>query len=304
MDNQLREFIKSKERLDLKIDYVFKKIFSKPENNLELIEFLEAILHIKIVKIEIKSPELPKDYRDQKLGVLDIRAHINDDTIIDIEMQVSNGRTIVNRNLAYSSNIMSEQLQVGEFYKDIKTVISIVILAENVFKRNSYLNEAKLIFTEPDPEYCVDMGYKGEEHILTEKLRYIYIELPKFLEKNPDMSTKLNQWLWLLVGREDMVKMASKENKLIENVVEDLDTMSADENERFEAFKRKVAIWESNMLKQEGLEEGEAKGRAEGRAEGEAKKQNEIAKKMKDEGAEIEFIVRVTGLTKEEVEAL
>ena len=304
MDNQLREFIKSKERLDLKIDYVFKKIFSKPENNLELIEFLEAILHIKIVKIEVKNPELPKDYKDQKLGVLDIRAHINDDTIIDIEMQVSNGRTIVNRNLTYSSNIMSGQLQVGEFYKDIKAVISIVILAENVFKRNSYLNEAKLIFTEPDPEYCVDMGYKGEEHILTEKLRYIYIELPKFLEKNPDMSTKLNQWLWLLVGREDMVKMASKENKLIENVVEDLDTMSADENERFEAFKRKVAIWESNMLKQEGLEEGEAKGRAEGRAEGEAKKQNEIAKKMKDEGAEIEFIVRVTGLTKEEVEAL
>lgn len=304
MDNQLREFIKSKERLDLKIDYVFKKIFSKPENNLELIEFLEAILHIKIVKIEVKNPELPKDYKDQKLGVLDIRAHINDDTIIDIEMQVSNGRTIVNRNLAYSSNIMAGQLQVGEFYKDIKTVISIVILAENVFKRNSYLNEAKLIFTEPDPEYCVDMGYKGEEHILTEKLRYIYIELPKFLEKNPDMSTKLNQWLWLLVGREDMVKMASKENKLIENVVEDLDTMSADENERFEAFKRKVAIWESNMLKQEGIEEGETKGRAEGRAEGEAKKQNEIAKKMKDEGAEIEFIVRVTGLTKEEVEAL
>ena len=292
MDNQLREFIKSKERLDLKIDYVFKKIFSKPENNLELIEFLEAILHIKIVKIEVKNPELPKDYKDQKLGVLDIRAHINDDTIIDIEMQVSNGRTIVNRNLTYSSNIMSGQLQVGEFYKDIKAVISIVILAENVFKRNSYLNEAKLIFAEPDPEYCVDMGYKGEEHILTEKLRYIYIELPKFLEKNPDMSTKLNQWLWLLVGREDMVKMASKENKLIENVVEDLDTMSADENERFEAFKRKVAIWESNMLKQEGLEEGEAK------------KQNEIAKKMKEKGISIELIIETTGLTKEEVEAL
>lgn len=106
------------------------------------------------------------------------------------------------------------------------------------------------------------------------------------------MSTKLNQWLWLLVGREDMVKMASKENKLIENVVEDLDTMSADENERFEAFKRKVAIWESNMLKQEGLEEGEAK------------KQNEIAKKMKEKGISIELIIETTGLTKEEVEAL
>ena len=300
MDNQLREFVKS--------DYVFKKIFSKPENNLELIEFLEAILRIKIVKIEVTNPELPKDFKDQKLGVLDIRAHINDDTIIDIEMQVSNGGTIINRNLIYSSNIMAGQLQVGEFYKDIKSVISIIILAENVFKKNSYMNEAKLIFTEPDPEYCVDMGYKNEERILTDKLRYIYIELPKFLEKNPDMSTKLNQWLWLLVGREDMVKMASKENKLIENVVEDLDTMSADENERIEAFKRKLDIWESHMLMQEseakGRAEGEAKGRAEGRTEGEAKKQNEIAKNMKDEGAEVEFIARVTGLTKEEVEAL
>ena len=57
-----------------------------------------------------------------------------------------------------------------------------------------------------------------------------------------------------------------------------------------------------------GFEKGKllglAEGRSEGRAEGEAKKQNEIAKKMKDEGAEIEFIVRVTGLSKEEVEAL
>ena len=93
-----------------------------------------------------------------------------------------------------------------------------------------------------------------------------------------------------------MVKMASKENKLIENVVEDLDTMSADENERIEAFKRKLDIWENHMLMQEseakGRAEGEAKGRAEGRTEGEAKgraeSKNEIAKKMKDEGAEVE----------------
>ena len=58
------------------------------------------------------------------------------------------------------------------------------------------------------------------------------------------------------------------------------------------------------MLKQEGLEEGEAKGRAEGRAEGEAKKQNEIAKKMKEKGISIELIIETTGLTKEAVEAL
>ena len=110
------------------------------------------------------------------------------------------------------------------------------------------------------------------------------------------MSTKLNQWLWLLVGREDMVKMASKENKLIENVVEDLDTMSADENERIEAFKRKLDIWENHML----MQESEAKGRA----EGEAKSKNEIAKNLKAQGISFDVIVAATGLSKEEIEAL
>ena len=55
---------------------------------------------------------------------------------------------------------------------------------------------------------------------------------------------------------------------------------------------------------QSGLTEGRAEGRAEGRTEGEAKSKTEIAKKMKDEGLEVEFIARVTGLTKEDVEAL
>ena len=45
-----------------------------------------------------------------------------------------------------------------------------------------------------------------------------------------------------------------------------------------------------------GFEKGEAKGRAEGK--------NEIAKKMKDEGLDVELIVKMTGLSKEEVEAL
>ena len=49
--------------------------------------------------------------------------------------------------------------------------------------------------------------------------------------------------------------------------------MSADENERIEAFKRKLAIWDYNT----NLEEAEKRGKE----EGEKEKQQEIAKKMK-----------------------
>lgn len=40
--------------------------------------------------------------------------------------------------------------------------------------------------------------------------------------------------------------MANEENKTIEKVVEELDEMSADENERLEAYKRKLAIIDYN----------------------------------------------------------
>ena len=42
-----------KKRLELTNDYVFKKIFAKPENNVELKELLEAILNIQIAMVMV-----------------------------------------------------------------------------------------------------------------------------------------------------------------------------------------------------------------------------------------------------------
>ena len=137
-------------------------------------------------------------------------------------------------------------------------------LRENLLKRNSYHSIVHLKFEETEAEKYVDMGYEKEQEVLTYKVEYHYIELKKFLKKNPGISSKLEQWLWLIVGEEDKVEMVSKENKTIEKVVEDLDEMSADEKERWEAFNRKLAIWDYNvniqMATEQGKEEGLAKG--------------------------------------------
>lgn len=53
------------------------------------------------------------------------------------------------------------------------------------------------------------------------------------------------------------MKKASEENKTIEKVVEDLDEMSADENERLEAYKRKLAIIDYNTSIDLAHKEGE-----------------------------------------------
>ena len=303
-NNNIINTEEKKKRLELTNDYVFKKIFAKPENNVELKELLEAILNIKIDKVEVKNPEISKNYEDEKLGVLDIRAYVNDDTIVDIEMQVANVYTIVNRNITYSSRLIAEQLQVRDDYTVLKKFISINILGKNLFKRNSYHNIAHLKFEKTEQEKYVDMGYKKEQEELTDKIEVHYIELQKFLKKNPGISSKLEQWLWLISWEEEKLQMASKENQNIKKVVDDLDEMSADENERLEAYKRKLAVWDYNVSIADATERGKAEGLEEGRKEGSEKSKLEIAKNLKQKGMDIDTIAEVTGVSKEEIEKL
>ena len=53
-----------------------------------------------------------------------------------------------------------------------------------------------------------------------------------------------------------------------------------------------------------GIKDGKQKGRLEGKLEGIREKQQEIAKKLKQEGIAIEIIMKTTGLSKEEIEEL
>ena len=110
MDNKKRKYT-------LTNDYIFKKVFAKDENNGELKDLLEAILEIEIQKVEVKNPELPKDALDEKLSILDIKAQINEDTIIDIDMQVTNKYNIGERSSLYLSKLVAGQLSASQEYK-------------------------------------------------------------------------------------------------------------------------------------------------------------------------------------------
>ena len=76
--------LKEVDMLPLSNDYVFKRIFGKGGNEKILKSLLEAILKINIQKIELKNPEIPKETINEKLSILDIKAEINDNTMIDI----------------------------------------------------------------------------------------------------------------------------------------------------------------------------------------------------------------------------
>ena len=56
--------------------------------------------------------------------MLDIRAKLDDERLIDIEMQVKDEGNIYNRSTIYMSKNISTQINVGEDYKKLKTINS------------------------------------------------------------------------------------------------------------------------------------------------------------------------------------
>lgn len=274
---------KTVERLPLTNDYVFKRVFAKEGNENILKDLLEAVLDIKIEKVEVQNPEIPKEAIEDKLSVLDIKAQLDEKTIVDIEMQMTNEHNIKYRSLVYLSKNVSGQLQIGKEYAELKKSIVINFLNFEYYRRNSYHQVARMKFEKTREDEYVEMHF---------------IELPKFKKKNPGVENKIEQWLWTIIGEEEKIEMAEKDNKEIKKAIEIVDTMSMDKRERelYEArlkgeFNYSISI---NVAKNEGREEGEQIGKK--------KTQKEIVKKMLSKKMPIEEIIEITGLTRKQIE--
>ena len=90
-----------------------------------------------------------------------------------------------------------------------------------------------------------------------------------------------------------------EENKEMKEAKEKLEVMSEDERMQILAELREKAIRDEKAVERFGLKKGIEIGEKR-----EKREKREIAKKMKDNGIEIEIIQKITNLTQEEIEAL
>ena len=298
------EKIREVERLPLTDDYIFKRVFAFEGNESVLKDFLEAILRKDIKEVTIKNPEIIPYEKDEKRGLLDIKAETDDGTILDIEMQMKDRKDTEERVIQYLGNMITSQLQVGDDYTKLKKSIVIFITNYNFLKRNSYHSVGKMKFDETLEEEYVDMGYKEEEQIASKYIEFHYIELPKYKKKEPSKFTKLDQWMCVFTQRKEEIMLAEKENKEIKKAMNTLDFISEDPKER--ERHNSIIMAEYNRLTSEhnffeaGVEEGIEKGIEKGKEE----ERKEIAKKLLKIRIPIEQIIETTGLTKQEIEEL
>lgn len=283
---------------NLKNDIIFTAFFARKGNEEFLIDFLQSILKIEIKKIKIREEvNLEKLSVGEKGGRLDIQAELNEGTIVNIEMQMKNLHNIENRTTLYGAKVLAREEARGKNYNDIKNVIMINILNYELTEFKEYVSETVVVLD------------KHREYEIIKGMKWYFIELPKFRKAHPNMDEKLNQWLAFIDDNDrGKIKMAEKKNKTLEKARKEITYLTGDEEiRRLAELREKWEMdWNSSMdySKREGIREGIKEGKKEGIKEGAKEKNLENAKKMREEKIPIETIMRITGLTKEEIEKL
>lgn len=114
-------------------DYLFRALLQR--NNKVLKGLICSLLHLMpddIFSVEITNPiELGTSMGD-KTFILDIKVSLNDNTIIDLEMQVINQYNWVERSLSYLCRNF-DNLQSGEPYENVRPAIQIGLLNFTLF---------------------------------------------------------------------------------------------------------------------------------------------------------------------------
>ena len=220
---------------------------------------------------------------DDKIGILDIRAKINNKINCNIEMQVTGKDEIEKRLLFYWSKMYNNTIKKGEEYEVLEKCI-VILMADFEIKN---LKEIE--------KYITKWNIREEENkqtILTDMLEIYIIEIPKYKKKKS--KKELDKWLKFIENPE-VINM-QEENKAIVKAKKVLEEISQDERERYLAELREKYIMDQKATEQYGYKQG--------LEHGGNNKAKIIAKKMKDKKLDIDFISEITGLKKEEIEKL
>ena len=268
------------ELLKLKNDYTFKRVFGYAGNEEITKGLLNAILKEKVTDVSLNcNTILERDLYDDKLGILDIRAKVNNVVDINIEMQLVDEKNIEKRIIFYLSKMYTQNLKKSHNYSELNKCISILFI-------DFELEKLKEI-----PKYLTKWNIREETYgkiILTDVLELYIIDLSK-IEKYSE-STSLDTWVKFISNSEDLNMENADES--IKKAKEVLDEISEDEHEQYLAHLREKYIFERQGIEEAGFDKGSKS------------KQIEIAKKMKEDNVDIKAIIKYTGLTKEEIEKL
>ncbi len=275
-------------KITLRNDYAFKRIFGTEENTDILQNLLECILDIlpeNIAGLELLDKEFHKEILTEKLGILDIKLRLKDETIINIEIQNRWRGDFPERSVYYWSKMYNESIKQGQDYTNLPKCITINLIGKG-FNKNKRLHNKYFVMEKDTKE---PLFSKLEIHIIN-------LETAKLLEESnyKDIKTKrLLSWLkFIETDDREVRKMLAQNSKTMKKANAAIEVMEMSPRDKW--------LYESRMKYQHDM----ASEKHEGYTEGVYQTKLETAKNLIDLGVAHEVIMQATGLKQDEINNL
>ena len=296
---------------DLRSDFMMKKVFSHKEL---LLSFINAVIPDKnFVDLTFNNTQQLSDQKEFGSSVYDVYCTTSSNEEIVVEIQQIKQNNFPDRVVYYSTYLMQKQrklfnkknrfrLRKKKWSYDLRPIIIISIVDFRIFSSfdNGFL-------------YSFHIREDSSGHLMSDKLRFIYLELPAFLKDEDTVSGDLETWTFLF---NNMNKLKFPPSKMTREPYDELFNLSEIANfaeneydmylrrqkERDDDYSRYVTAYSDGEKK--GSEIGFEKGSEIGFEKGTTANKLETARRMKEDGVFTDLIVKYTGLDKETVEGL
>lgn len=264
-------------------DFGFKKIFGEEASKPLLIDFLNALLpqSNKIIDLTFKNLEQLGQTDTERKAIYDIYCENEIGEKFIVELQKAKQNYFKERTIYYSTFPIREQAEKGEWNYNLKAVYCIGILD---FTFEDYKNESE--------QYGVVHTIKLKNQngkVFYDKLTYIYLEMPNFKQTENELTTRLDKWLFFIKHLEDFQTIPSI-------FTDEIFTQAFEKAELAKFGQAELDSYENSLKTYRDLKGVIETAFDEGIIS--------VARKLKQKGMEVEFIIEMTGLSKEKIELL
>lgn len=312
-------------------DWAMKHMLRDKANFGILEGLVSVLLGEEITIVELLESESNQVSDNDKFNRVDIKAKNSKGHLIIVEVQLTRQLHYLQRILYGTCKAITEHINIGQKYDQVKKVYSISILYCDYGQGDDYVYHGETRFKgiHTGTDLMVTLKEDGVivPHLPREVFPEYYLVRVNVYDKIPE--TPLDEWMtYLKTGK---VKEDTRTPGLQE-VKKKLQYLSMSPKERREYDAHIDTIMVQNDVldtareeglaegleegkkigRAEGLEEGRAEGKAEGRAEGlaegleegRAEERRNTALKMISMGMSNEIIINLTGLSEKEINSL
>ena len=249
-------------------DFGFKKLFGEECNKDLLLDFLNELLHKeegKIVSLSYLKTERLGISEASRKAIFDLYCENEKGEKFIVELQKTKQEYFKDRTLYYSTFAISEQAISGEWNFNLKEVYVVAILdfvfEEDRKERDKYRYDVMLTDTET-------------HKVFYDKLKFVYLEIPKFTKEVEELETHFEKWMYVLRNLKRLDKIPEKlREKIFERIFAAAEIAKLTPEE-YRAYIENLNSYRDlknslDYAEAKGKAEGMAKGKAEGKAEGE-----------------------------------